>query len=310
MATATLPALMERRDVDGILLLDKPAGISSNRALQRVKGILRARKAGHTGSLDPLATGMLPICLGQATKVSAFLLDSDKTYRVMIAFGCQTATGDSEGEVVETGPASVDEELLRRVLVRFVGPVQQVPPMYSALKFRGRRLYELARTGVVVPREPREVRIREIVVEAWDPGRPVLRVSCSKGTYIRTLVEDIARQAGTVGHVAELRRLSVAPFSTEQMVTLADLEHGVQRGDRGLNGALLPADVALSGCPEVRLTPVQARSVTSGQVVTADVAAMGLVRLYLGDGPFLGVGQGLGDGRIAPRRLMTGAFPD
>lgn len=308
ISSTMVPTVPERRDVEGIVLLDKPAGISSNRALQMVKRIFRARKAGHTGSLDPLATGMLPVCLGQATKVSAYLLDSDKTYSVAIAFGRQTATGDAEGEVVATGPTRVDEDDLERVLVGFRGPVMQVPPMYSALKFRGRRLYELARAGAVVPREPREVRIREITVETYDASRPLLRVSCSKGTYIRTLVEDIARQAGTVGHVAELRRLSVTPFSSQQMVTLADLERDARLGDRALDGALLGADLALSSYPEVRLTPVQARSVVSGQIVLTDHVVTGLVRLYLGEAAFLGIGEGLGDGRIAPRRLMTGAI--
>ena len=183
----------ERRSVDGLLLLDKPVGLTSNAALQRVKRLFRASKAGHTGSLDPLASGMLPLCFGQATKVSAWLLDADKTYRVTARFGTQTDTADADGTVVsESQIRTVEREALESALDKLTGDISQVPPMYSALKKDGKRLYELARQGIEVDRPARPVTIRSLDIERFDPGAPVIRVTCSKGTYIRTLVEDLA----------------------------------------------------------------------------------------------------------------------
>lgn len=296
-----------RRDVDGIVLVDKPAGISSNHALQRVKRMFRARKAGHTGSLDPLASGMLPICLGEATKMAAFLLDSDKTYRFRMNIGCQTSTGDAEGEVVAEGPSVPGEESLQRALDGLRGPIFQVPPMYSALKYQGQRLYRLARAGREVERTARQVWIHELVVEQFDASRPVLRVRCSKGTYVRTLAEDIARQAGTVAHVAELRRLAVTPFRESAMRTLEELqtEANSPAGAR-LDALLLPVDAAIEAWPALELTARQERGLLCGQPVPGDASAgCGLLRLYGHHGRFLGVGERLADGQVVPRRLMA-----
>jgi tRNA pseudouridine55 synthase len=295
-----------RRAVDGIVLIDKPPGLSSNQALQKVKRLFRARKAGHTGSLDPLATGMLPICLGQATKVSAYLLDSDKTYLVKVAFGARTTTGDAEGAVVEEGGSEVGASTLEDALARMRGRIMQIPPMYSAIHHEGRRLYQLAREGRVVERAPREVWIHELVVESWDPHAPVLRVRCSKGTYIRTLVEDLAAAAGTVGHVAGLRRLAVEPFSDHAMCTLGELALAAEAGETELARFLLPVDTALVMWPAVHVEEPDAARLRHGQVIRADpIVRPGLVRLYGGTGRFLGVGECEPGGRIVPRRLMV-----
>lgn len=296
-----------RRDVHGIVLVDKPAGMSSNHALQRVKRMFRARKAGHTGSLDPLASGMLPICLGEATKMAAFLLDSDKTYRFRMNIGCQTSTGDAEGEVVAEGPPVPGEESLQRALDGLRGPISQVPPMYSALKHQGQRLYRLARAGREVERVARQIWIHELVVEQFDASRPVLRVRCSKGTYVRTLAEDIARQAGTVAHVAELRRLAVTPFRESAMHTLEELEtEASSPAGAQLDALLLPVDAAIEAWPALELTARQERGLLCGQPVPGDASAgCGPLRLYGHQGRFLGVGERLADGQVVPRRLMA-----
>ncbi len=295
-----------RRDIDGIVLLDKPSGLSSNQALQRVKWLFNARKAGHTGSLDPLASGMLPVCLGQATKVSAFLLGADKVYRVKAFFGVQTATGDAEGRATEVGPDAVGEAELERALARFRGAVSQTPPMYSALKHQGRRLYELAREGREVPREPRMVAIHEFALEAYHAQTPILRVRCSKGTYIRSLVEDLARAAGTVGHVAELRRLVVEPFPEGSMRTLPNLEAAAEAGADVLERVLVQADEALRIWPAVYLDGPAAIRIRQGLAISCDLdQPTGMVRLYGEAGHFLGMGECLADRRIRPRRLMA-----
>lgn len=299
-----------RRDIDGILLLDKPHGLSSNQALQRVKWLYGARKAGHTGSLDPLATGMLPICLGQATKVSAFLLNSDKTYRAQVAFGAQTATGDVEGPVIATGAPTVSADALELALAGFRGAISQTPPMYSALKHDGQRLYELARQGQTVERQPRDLWIHELTVEAYDPYGPILRIRCSKGTYIRTLVEDIARAAGTVAHLAALHRLSVEPFAEAAMRSLPELD-SIAPDEAALDALLLPLDSALSGWPAVRLDTADAARISHGQTVVAraEHTAGGAVRLYDPAGRFLGIGDLGADRRITARRLMATGAP-
>ncbi|MCC5793337.1 MAG: tRNA pseudouridine(55) synthase TruB [Chromatiales bacterium] len=298
-----------RRAVDGILLLDKPPGCTSNIALQRVKRLFQAAKAGHTGSLDPLATGMLPICLGQATKLSTWLLSADKTYRVALAIGARTDTGDADGTVVESSElVTLPLDLLRQVLPRFLGEQQQLPPMYSALKQGGRRLYELARAGVEVERAPRSVTIHEIAIEDPDPARPVLRIRCSKGTYIRTLVEDVARAAGRLAHVSALRRLAVEPFGESPMFTLEALEAlAAARGLSGLDGLLLGPAQALAGWTEIRLGPADAFYLRQGSEVNSprrDIPP-GLVRLSDVSGNFLGIGELLPEGRIQPRRLFN-----
>src|SRR5690606_13644483 len=233
---------IQRRPVDGILLLDKPAGLSSNAALQKVRYLLRAKKGGHTGSLDPLATGMLPICFGEATKVSGFLLDADKHYRVTCRLGVRTDSADADGAVVETAPVpALDAGRVNEVLARFHGDIQQVPPMYSALKYQGRRLYELARAGESVERAARTVTLHALVLDGMTADSLTLDVRCSKGTYVRTLVEDVAAALGTLAHVVALRRLGVGPYEGQAMVTLAELEaRRAQAGNDALDALLLP----------------------------------------------------------------------
>jgi len=297
----------ERRVVDGMLLLDKPVGITSNAALQRVKRIYRAEKAGHTGSLDPLASGMLPLCFGQGTKVCAYLLDADKTYRVTARFGIKTDTGDADGTVVaESKIRTIDNDALLQALQELTGDIKQVPPMYSALKKDGKRLYELARQGLEVDRPARPVTIHALELEQFDPGAPVLRVECSKGTYVRTLVEDLAAILGTLGHVTALRRLSVEPFAEAQLVTAEQIETAAGIGDAALEALLIPADTALTAYPEVTLNREQAFYVRRGnpvQVVRAPAA--GYCRIYDDQARFVGVGEVLADGRIAPKRLFV-----
>ncbi len=296
------------RDVNGILLLDKPTGMTSNRALQQAKRIFQARKAGHTGSLDPLASGMLPLCFGQATKVSAWLLESDKTYSVEMQIGTRTDTADADGQVVEAaGKDAVSREELEQALVKFRGHMTQIPPMYSALKKDGKRLYELARQGQEVEREPRPVFIHELRIEQFDPQRPQLFVRCGKGTYVRTLVEDIAEQMDTFAHVSALRRLTVGSFADEPMVTLDQLEQ-LAGDNAALDALLVPSDRALSGLGEVRLAASEAFYLRHGHAVgQVRSEATGLVRIYDETGLFLGVGEVQADGRVAPKRLFTAA---
>jgi tRNA pseudouridine55 synthase len=292
--------------VDGLLLLNKPAGLTSNQALQRVKRLLNARKAGHTGSLDPAATGMLPLCFGEATKVCAFLLDADKTYRVTAKLGTSTDTGDATGSVVDSAevpPVTADE--WHEVLQSFRGESLQVPPMYSALKKDGKRLYELARKGETVERAPRPIRIDAIDLLEAAGSRLVFRVRCSKGTYIRSLVEDIARAAGTVAHTARLHRETVADFRADEMVELTAVEETASQGPLPLRERLMPADRALTGLPEVCLDGARAERFRGGQPVPADEPERkGLARVYGEEQDFLGVGELCGDGRVAPRRVF------
>lgn len=297
------------RDVDGILLLDKPIGLSSNAALQRARRLFRARKAGHTGSLDPLASGLLPVCFGQATKVSGMLLDADKTYLVTAAFGSATDTGDADGRVTATAAVPADLRLddLRSVCTAFLGPIEQVPPMYSALKRGGRRLYDLARRGIEVEREPRQVRIHELHVTRWEAGRLGIEVRCSKGTYIRTLVEDIAASVGTLAHVVALRRTQLGRFRDERLWTLPELEDVAERGgEHALDELLLGADTALEHWPAVRLGESEQAYLLQGQAVFVEGPRGALVRLYGPTGGFLGVGQVTPEGRrVAPLRIMV-----
>jgi tRNA pseudouridine55 synthase len=293
--------------VDGLLLLNKPPGMTSNRALQTVRRLLNARKAGHTGSLDPSATGMLPLCFGEATKVCAFLLDADKTYRVTARLGTATDTGDADGsETVAT--AAVPElsfDAWNDVLQEFLGESMQVPPMYSALKKDGKRLYELARKGEIVEREPRKIRIDEIRLLEAAGTRLVFRVTCSKGTYVRTLVEDIAKRAGTVAHTVRLHRESVGDFRAEDMLDLASIEARVDADRDGFRAGLLGPDVALTGFPAVELEMSEGERFSGGQAVrVAADAGTGLARVYEAGSRFLGVGELSGDGWLAPRRVF------
>jgi tRNA pseudouridine55 synthase len=294
--------------VTGILLLDKPLGLSSNGALQRVKRLLRAEKAGHVGSLDPLATGMLPICLGEATKIAGEILSGRKRYAFTIALGSRTATGDVEGAIVETQPVpAFDRAALDVVLNRFLGKQQQVPPMYSAIKRDGQPLYKLARAGVEVERAPREIEIFELTVVDFDNSRVLLETSCSKGTYIRVLAEDIAHALGTCGHVAALRRLHVEPFENEPMVTLDSVSAGAEAGNPP---TLLAADRGVPHLPRVHLTQAATARVMHGQAAAlpAEIAAgvaPGRVRLYDARGGFFGLGEADGFGSVQPRRLFV-----
>lgn len=295
-----------RRDVDGIVLLDKPIGLSSNEALQQVRRLYNARRAGHTGSLDPLATGMLPVCLGQATKVSAYLLDADKTYRFRVRFGLRTTTGDLEGEPVATGSTAVAAPELRAAAAAMCGPSKQVPPMYSALKHEGKRLYELARAGLEVARAPRDIHISRLSVEQHESDTAILLVQCSKGTYIRTLAEDLAARVGTVGHLIELRRLSVEPFDESAVVSLPALEMAASAGQGALDALLIPMDHALTHLPVVTLSGTDAQRIRHGQAISLPGGVIvGLIRLYSAAGGFIGIGEGRPDGEVAPRRLLA-----
>ena len=294
-------------EVDGLLLLNKPPGMTSNRALQTVRRLLNAKKAGHTGSLDPSATGMLPLCFGEATKVCAFLLDADKTYRVTARLGTATSTGDTDGgETIAT--AEVPElsfDAWNEILQGFTGESMQVPPMYSALKKDGKRLYELARQGKTVERDARLVRIDDISLLEAAGNRLVFRVTCSKGTYIRVLVEDIARQAGTVGHTMRLHRETVGHFRAEDMVDLATVEAQVEEDRQCVRDGLLDADVALTGLAAVTTAAGDGQRFRGGQTVqvVAD-GDPGPVRVYEAGGEFLGVGELSEDGQLAPRRVF------
>lgn len=290
------------RRVNGILLLDKPTGITSTQALNRAKRVFDARRAGHTGSLDPLASGLLPLCFGEATKVSAFLLDAQKRYEVVARLGAATDTADADGAVIETATVpALDAARVEAALEGFRGEIEQIPPMYSALKHQGERLYTLARQGVTVAREPRPVTIHQLVLREIGEDSLALGVHCSKGTYVRTLVEDIARALGTVGHVSALRRTGVAGFGADDpWVTLEALEAEEDPGRW-----LLDPDAALRQWPAMTLNRDMAHFFRHGQPVLIPRAPVtGWLRLYVEGEGFLGVGEVLEDGRVAPRRLI------
>ena len=295
------------RNVNGILLLDKPIGWTSNTALQHVKGLFRARKAGHTGSLDPLAEGLLPICFGVATKLSAFLLDADKRYRVVVKLGVTTTTGDAEGEVLETASVEgVSEKDIRAAALRFTGNIEQIPPMYSAVKHKGERLYRLARQGIEVERKPRAVSIYAIELVAFESPSITIDVHCSKGTYVRTLAEDMGRVLGCGAHVSALRRTGVGPFGDEDLADIGALEQRLEEsGPEGLDRYLLPPESALQDWPDVRLSDDAAYYLRMGQAVLVPKAPLeGWVRLYTSSADFIGVGHIDEDGKVAPKRLI------
>ncbi len=295
------------RNISGVLLLDKPIGMTSNKALQEVKFLFKAAKAGHTGSLDPLATGLLPICFGEATKLSAFLLDADKHYRVRVKLGETTTTADAEGEVVETAdPSGVSEDAVRSVLSEFLGEQQQLPPMYSAIKHQGERLYKLARQGVEVEREPRTIHIHALDLLSFELPEFALNVHCSKGTYVRTLAEDIGKRLGCGAHVVGLRRTGVGPYDDQSLVTLEQVQSAfADKRFQEMDDWLLPLESALAEWPEVKLTPDAAFYMQQGQpILVPNAPTSGWVRLYANQTDFLGVGQILDDGRVAPKRLM------
>lgn len=295
------------RDVSGILLLDKPGGMTSNAALQHVRRRYGAAKAGHTGSLDPLATGLLPICLGQATKLSGLLLDADKRYAVRAAVGACTTTGDAEGEPTRhSDAAALTRAALAAVLPRFTGAILQRPPMYSALKHEGQRLYALAREGQEVEREARPVTIHALQLLDFGPGFFELDVRCSKGTYVRSLVEDLAAAAGQCAHVAVLRRLEAGPFRAEGMVTPAALEQAAGQGLAALEALLLPPLAGLAGWRQVRVDAGLAARLAQGQKVRSPAAlAPGPVAVIDPDDHLLGIAEADAGGVLAPRRWMA-----
>nr|WP_245399808.1 tRNA pseudouridine(55) synthase TruB [Atopomonas sediminilitoris] len=288
------------------MIFDKPRGMSSNAALQKVRWLLNAEKAGHTGSLDPLATGVLPLCFGEATKFSQFLLDADKAYDTVIQLGVTTTTADAEGEVLSRQDVTTGAAELEAVLPRFTGPIQQVPPMYSALKKDGQPLYKLARAGEVVERAPRSVTIHQLRLQGYEGSRASLHVACSKGTYVRTLAEDIGAALGCGAHVAELRRTQAGPFSLAQTVTLEQLEAAYEAGgNEALDAFLLPVDSGLQDWPLITLSEHSAYYWLHGQPVRAPGApTFGCVRVNDHQGQFIGIGEMSDDGRLAPRRLI------
>ncbi len=297
---------VQRRPVHGVLLLDKPLGLSSNQALQKAKWLLCAEKAGHTGTLDPLASGVLPLCFGAATKFSQLHLDADKTYETDIRLGIQTNTADAEGQVIATRPVQCSVGQLVEVLDRFMGPIRQVPPMHSALKKDGKALYEYAREGEMVEREPREVVIHDLDLLQWqlegDAPFVRLRVSCSKGTYIRTLGEDIGEALGCGGHLSHLRRIATGPFEVAQCVTLAQLE-AMEEGER--QAALLPLDALLPGHEPVTLDTDNAGRFLSGLRRRGPWPDTDQVAVY-GDQPraLLGTAH-VRAGELIPGRLLS-----
>lgn len=294
-----------KRAIDGVLLLDKPLGYSSNQALQQVKRLYQAAKAGHTGSLDPLATGLLPICLGEATKFSHFLLDADKSYRALIQLGSTTTTGDAEGEVLIRNEVNVTSAFLQETISQFVGQIEQVPPMYSALKHQGKALYEYARDGQEVSRPARTVTIFDIRLNSFDPvlNSVEIDVVCSKGTYIRTLAEDIGHVLGCGAHLAGLRRLTTAHFSLQHACTLEQLEAmSMEQRDK----VLLPVESPVQNLPSLTLDADSAYYLLQGQSIWKSGVNMdGLFRIYHEDGRFLGLGELDAEVKVAPKRLLA-----
>ena len=291
-----------KRNIHGILLLDKRIGVSSNRALQEVKRLFNAQKAGHTGSLDPLATGLLPVCFGEATKVSGMMLDDDKGYKVIIQLGVRTDTGDLEGEIIETRPVPAFTIIdIQVILEKFIGSISQVPPMYSALKLNGKKLYELARNGITVERKARQITIYELKLLATEQDSLELEVSCSKGTYIRSLAEDIGQVLGCGATVKELRRVQSGQFRIEQALTVETLE---QFDEQQLLATLKPVDATLQTMPAVFLNEAQATAIKYGQIFELDQDLRGSVRLYDAT-TFLGLGEMRLDGKLAPKKLFN-----
>ncbi len=295
MALARAP----RRRVDGVLLLDKPHGLSSNAALQRAKRFLAAEKAGHTGTLDPLATGLLPLCFGEATKFAHALLDARKEYLATLSFGIATDTGDAEGETLRTCDTSFSRDELAGACSRFVGTIAQTPPRFAALKHRGRNYYEYARAGIEIPRSPREVRIDAIELLAWEPPRAILRVACGKGTYIRVLAEDIAAAVGSCAHLAALRRTVAGPFALERAVTLDALD-AMELPER--DALLLPADAALASIARLDVDATTALALAHGRIGSAPPDSRGKYRCYGPSGRFVGLVESA-DGELRALRL-------
>ena len=302
-----VPGRGKGRNVNGIILLDKAKGESSNYALQRIKRLFHAKKAGHTGSLDPLATGVLPLCLGEATKISQFLLDSDKRYLAKVKLGERTDSGDSEGVVIDVQRRiDVDYDALVQTLTKFEGEIKQLPPMYSALKHHGVPLYKLARKGISIKRKVRAVTIHKIGLMNFDNNIAEIDVTCSKGTYIRTLADDLGQELGCGAHVIELRRLQAGVFSIDQCRDSNELETIKESfGLGGLDKVIVPMERAVEKLPEVVLASEPARDIRNGQAVSFhELPKSGLVRLYEKEN-FIGIGIVNADGEVAPKRLVA-----
>lgn len=298
------------RNINGIVLLDKPLGITSNRALQIVKRLYNAAKAGHTGSLDPLATGLLPLCLGEATKVSGFLLDADKSYLATLKLGIKTSSADAEGEVLETRPVeNYSKKQINAAITPFLGDIDQVPPMHSALKVDGQPLYKLAHQGKVIERKSRSVHIFSIEILRYESDEIDIEVHCSKGTYIRTLAEDIGEKLGCGAHLSALRRTKSGPFDIEESIIIEELEHIVEHAEEGfeeLDSHLMPAEEALHDWESIDLSKDAAFYICRGQAVQVpNPPTEGLVRLFSEEKGFLGIGEIMDDGRVKPHRLFV-----
>jgi tRNA pseudouridine55 synthase len=290
-----------KRQLDGVLLFDKPLELSSNTAMQKVRWLFGAEKAGHTGTLDPLATGLLPICFGEATKYTVALLDADKGYRATIRLGQKTTTGDAEGEVIETRKVDVDEAKVSAVLASFLGESRQLPPMHSAIKHQGKPLYEYIRKGETVEREPRQITIHDLRLERLQGEELEFSVLCSKGTYVRTLAEDIGEALGCGGHLIALRRTSIGEFGLNEAHTLAQLE---AMGAAERDASLMPLDRLVLDLPPLQLDSVQATRLARGQRLgLTDGHPDGKRRLYA-EGRFIGLGELVG-GRLSPSRLLS-----
>lgn len=292
-----------KRKVDGVLLLDKPVGLSSNVALQKAKRLYRAEKAGHTGTLDPFATGLLPLCLGEATKFSQFLLDADKEYLAVVKLGVRTSSGDPEGDVIAQRPVNVSKADLLAALPRFIGEIEQIPPMHSALKHAGRPLYEYARKGIEIERKARRVTVHELVVESFSGDVCTLRVHCGKGFYVRALADELGEVLGCGAHLDGLRRTGAGPFRIEQAQSLEGLSEldEVQRDAR-----LLPADILAQTLEQLQLDIEAAWQICHGQAIWLPRLSVGQqFRLYAPDTGFLGVGEVNQEGKVAPKRLVV-----
>jgi tRNA pseudouridine55 synthase len=291
----------QRQPIDGVLLLNKPVGITSNAALQKAKWLLNARKAGHTGTLDPFADGLLPLCFGEATKFSAYLLEADKHYRAVLQLGVTTTTGDPEGEILATREVHTSRAEIEALLPRFTGEIEQIPPMHSALKHQGRPLYEYARAGIEIERPPRRVTIRALELVESDPPRVVLDVQCSAGTYIRTLAQDIGAALGCGAHLTALKRTAAGGFRLDQAHTLADLEDL----DAPLRPTLLlPADCLVAHLPAIELDEADAGALCQGRSVAHATEYQGLVRIYAASHAFIGLADA-DTGCLTPRRLIA-----
>jgi tRNA pseudouridine55 synthase len=292
-----------KKNISGVLLLDKPLGYSSNQALQKIKLLYQAAKAGHTGTLDPLATGLLPLCFGEATKFAHFLTDADKVYIATVKFGITTNTGDAEGQVLSVKDVNISKMQLEQVCSQFLGVISQVPPMYSALKHEGKAMYEYARAGVEIERASRAVTIHNIEINAFDRDVATITVKCSKGTYIRTLAEDIGAQIGCGAHLIGLRRTATANYHINQAITIEQFE-AMSEAQRAL--LLMPADSAVAHLPAITLDVDSAFYLQQGQAILhSGNIPEGLIRLYNEQGEFLGLGEQQSDGKIAPKRLIV-----